>query len=182
MRKTHSSSVSTENSHSIAYEIKKLNKLIVAEQHFSDVISHKNSIHLPYLENLFSFDKKVLILVDADVQATYNLNNMDVKLDSVKKIIYINKIPELEIKTYPDIKFYDMEQSRFNTFQKDELNQIKERAVAQIEKSIDKNKLESEAREQLLENLGEIYLLAKAYNWKIVDNTPYADDLNKKFY
>lgn len=171
-----------ENTHSIIYEIKKLNKLIVAEQSYSDVISHKNSIYLPYLGNLFSFDKKVLLLVDAKIQATYDLNKMDVKIDSAKKTIYILKIPELEIKTYPDIRFYDIEQSTFNTFNKDELNVIKEKSVEQINKKIDKKQLEKKAHQQLIENLHEIYLLAKAYNWKIVDETPYSGELEKQFY
>lgn len=181
MKKFQSRSTS-ENSHSIAYEIKRLNKLIVAEQNFSDVISHKSSWHIPGFEDYFSFDKKVLLMVDAKVQATYDLNKMDVKIDSANKTIYINKIPELEIKTYPDFKFYDMDQSRFNTFKGDELNEIKERAIKKIEDSIDKKQLESDAHDQLIQNLGEIYLLAKAYNWKIVDNTPYSKELSNKFY
>lgn len=172
----------SESSHSIAYEIKRLNKLIVAEQNFSDVISHKSSWHIPGLESYFSFDKKVLLMVDAKVQATYDLNRMDVEIDSVNRTISINKIPELEIKTYPDFKFYDMDQSRFNTFKEDELNEIKDRAVKKIEDSIDKKQLENDAHDQLIQNLGEIYLLAKAYNWKIIDKTPYSKELSNKFH
>jgi len=172
----------TSNSHTIAYEIKRLNKMIVAEQQFSDVYSHKNSWYIPGFESYFSFDKKVLLLVDAKVQATYDLSQMEIKADESSRTIYINKIPELEVKTYPDIKFYDMEQSRFNTFQKDELNEIKEKAVKEIEKSIDRTQLEKDAREQLIQNLSEIYLLAKTYDWKVIDNTPYAEELSEKFH
>lgn len=173
---------STNESHVIGYEIKKLNKMIVAEQMFSDVYTHKHSRFLPGFEKYLSFDKKVLFLVNAKVQATYDMSKMEVKVDSTKRIIYLNKIPKLEIKTYPDVQFYDLEQSRFNTFDKDELNSVKNRAIAHIEKSIDKEKLEKEAHAQLISNLGDLYLLAKAYNWKIVDNTQYAQELNKLFY
>ncbi|MGB6084761.1 DUF4230 domain-containing protein [Moheibacter sp.] len=172
---------STNESHVIAYEIKKLNKMIVAEQMFSDVYSHKNSLYFPGLQDYFSFDKKVLFLVNAKVQAVYDLKKLEVEVDSVNQTIYINAVPDLEINTYPDVRFYDMEQSSFNSFNKDELNKIKDRAVAHIEKSIDKEKLQKEAHDQLIENLGDLYLLAKAYGWKIVDKTPYAKELEVKF-
>lgn len=172
---------STNESHVIAYEIKKLNKMIVAEQMFSDVYSHKNSLYFPGLQDYFSFDKKVLFLVNAKVQAVYDLKKMDIQVDSVQKTIFINRVPELEIQTFPDVRFYDMEQSRFNSFDKDELNSIKDRAVAHIEKSIDREKIQREAHDQLIENLGELYLVAKTYGWKIEDRTPYAQELNLKF-
>jgi len=172
---------SVNESHVIAYEIRKLNKLIVAEQMYSDVYSHKNSRYIPGLANYFSFDKKVLLLVNAKVQATYDLSQMEVEIDSVDKIIRIHEVPPLEVQVYPDVKFYDLEQSTFNTFQKDELNEIKQRAVQHIEKSIDKPKLQKQAHAQLIENLGEIYQLAQLYNWKIEDQTVYAQELELKY-
>lgn len=172
---------STNESHVIAYEIKKLSKMIVAEQMYSDVYSHKNSVYVPGLQDYLSFDKKVLFLVNAKVQAIYDLKKLEVEVDEENRTIYINKVPDLEIETYPDVRFYDMEQSRFNTFDKDELNKIKDRAVEHIEKTIDKEKLQKEAHTQLIENLGELYMLAKTYDWKVVDNTPYAKELEVKF-
>ena len=162
---------SVNESHVIAYEIRKLNKLIVAEQMFSDVYSHKNSRYVPGLAKLFSFDKKVLLLVNAKVQAVYDLNQLKVEIDSADKIIRIFEVPPVEIQVYPDVKFYDLEQSTFNTFQKDELNAIRQRAVEHIEKSIDKPKLQKQAHNQLIENLGSIYQIARLYGWKIEDRT-----------
>ena len=172
---------SVNESHVIAYEIQKLNKLIVAEQAFSDVYSHKNSRYIPGLANYFSFDKKVLLLVNAKVQATYDLNQLKVEIDSVDKIIRIQEVPPLEIAVYPDVKFYDLEQSTFNTFQKDELNAIQKRAVQHIEKTIDRPKLQKQAHVQLIENLGQIYQIAHLYSWKVEDHTPFADELELKY-
>lgn len=180
MRPFNTKSVSND-SHVIAYEIKKLNKMIVAEQVFSDVYTHENSRYFPGFESFFSFDKKVLLLVNAKVQATYDLSQLDIEIDSVNQKIIINSIPRLEIHTYPDVQFYDLEQSSFNSFKKDELNVIKENAVEQIEKKIDKDQLEAEARQQLMDNLLDLYFLAKAYNWEIEDRTPFAEDLEEMF-
>lgn len=172
---------STNESHVIAYEIKKMNKMIVAEQMFSDVYSHKNSRYIPGLKDYFSFDKKVLLLVNAKVQATYDLSKLSIEIDSINQKIIIQKVPDLEIQTYPDVKFYDLEQSSLNSFSKDELNQIQSNAIQHIEKSIDQEKLKKEAHAQLIDNLGNLYLLGKAYGWEIVDKTPYAKELELKF-
>ena len=172
---------STNESHVIAYEIKKMNKMIVAEQMFSDVYSHKNSRYLPGLKDYFSFDKKVLLLVNAKVQATYDLSKLSIEIDSINQKIIIQKVPDVEIQTYPDVKFYDLEQSSLNSFSKDELNQIQSNAIQHIEKSIDQEKLKKEAHAQLIDNLGNLYLLGKAYGWEIVDQTPYAKELKLKF-
>ena len=174
-------SSSTNESHVIAYEIQKLNKMIVAEQMFSDVYSHKNSVYVPGFQDYFSFDKKVLFLVNAKVQATYDLKNLEIEVDEKDQTIIIRKVPEMELEVFPDVSIYDMDQSRFNAFEKDELNEIKKRAVEHIEKTIDRKKLEEEAHKQLIENLGDLYRLAKVYDWKIVDKTPYAKELELKF-
>ncbi|WP_246361462.1 DUF4230 domain-containing protein [Moheibacter lacus] len=172
---------STNESHVIAYEIQKMNKMIVAEQMFSDVYSHKSSSYVPGLKDYFSFDKKVLFLVNVKVQATYDLKKLEVELDEENKTIYIQKVPEMELEIFPDVSIYDLDQSRFNTFEKDELNEIKKRAIEHIEKSIDQKKLEDQAHQQLIENLGELYQLAKIYDWKIIDKTALAKELELKF-
>lgn len=172
---------SSNESHVIAYEIQKMNKMIVAEQTFSDVYSHKNSRYIPGLKDYFSFDKKVLLLVNAKVQATYDLSKLSVEIDSTNQKIIIQKVPDLDIQTFPDVKFYDLEQSSLNSFSKDELNQIQSNAIQHIEKSIDQEKLKKQAHAQLIDNLGNLYLLGKAYGWEIVDKTPYAKELELKF-
>lgn len=171
----------SDHSHVIAYEIKRMNKMVVAEQNFSEIYSHKNSRSLPFIRDYFSFDKSVLLIVNAKVQATYDLNQLDIEIDDNNNKIIINSIPDLELQVYPDVQFYDLEQSRFNTFKKDELNQVKQNAIKEIEKKIDRNKLEQEAKEQLLQNLLDLYLLARAYDWEIEDRTEFAEELEEMF-
>ena len=106
---------------------------------------------------------------------------MDIELDSVNKKIIIKSIPPVEIQVYPDVSFYDMDQSVFNKFSKDDLNGIKKRAVEHVEKTVDQTKLKQEAHQQLIQNLGDLYFLAKTYGWKIEDKTSYANELNKLY-
>lgn len=171
-----------EQSYVIAYQIDKMNKMIVAEQMYSDMYNHTSKKSLPGLGSIYSSDKKVTLLVKAKAQATYDLKQMDIELDSVNKKIIIKSIPPVEIKVYPDVSFYDMDQSVFNRFSKDDLNGIKKRAVAHVEKTIDKTQLKQEAHKQLIQNLGDLYFLAKTYGWQIEDKTEYAPELKKIYY
>lgn len=172
----------TNDSHVIAYEIKKLNKLIVAEQAYSEIYTHKNSTYVPLLEEYLSFDKKVILLVNAKVQAIYDMKNLQVEMDSVNKKIRIDYIPPVEIQVYPEVKFYDMDQSILNSFDQDELNQIQEKAIDHIKSKVDTDKLKQEAHKQLIENLSEIYLLAKTYGWEIEDKTMYAKEIEREVH
>lgn len=165
----------------IAYGIQRLNKMVVAEQNYSGFYSHKKTASyaggiLPFDK----FDKTLLLQVKLKAQASYDLREMKVELDSANKVIHIKKIPTLKIETFPDVDFFDVQQSVFNQYNKQELNVAKQRAVQEVSKSLDMENLRKEAHEQLLYNLEEIYLLAKIYHWKIVDDTDYAPELEKR--
>ena len=172
----------SEDSRVIAYQITKMNKMIVAEQSLSEIYNHTSKKSLPGLGSIYSADKKVTLLVNAKVQATYDLAKMDIELDSVNKKILIKSIPPVDLKVFPDVDFFDMDQSVFNKFEKDELNGIKKRAVAEVEKKIDRDKLKKEAHQQLIQNLSDIYQIASIYGWQVEDNTIYATELKQLFY
>lgn len=168
----------SEASHTIAYGIERLNKLVVAEQNYANFYSHKSKSS--YLGEFLSFDKTLLLKVDVRAQASYDLSQMEVQIDSVNEVIHIRKIPEVKIETFPDVEFFEMSQSMLNQFSKDDLNGIKQRAVAELVKTIDQTDLKQQAHEQLLQNLEEIYLLARIYGWEIRDDTPYSRELEQR--
>lgn len=167
-----------EASHTIAYSIQRLNKLVVAEQNYANFISHKSQ--KSFLSDLISFDKNLLLKVDVKVQASYDLSQMQIEIDSANETIYIRSSPPLVIETYPDVEFFEMNQSRLNQFSKDDINAIKLKAIQEVEKTIDYSDLEQQAHDQLILNLEDIYLLAKVFDWKIVDSTPFAKELEEK--
>lgn len=168
----------TEASHTIAYGIQRLNKLVVAEQHYANFFSHRSSNS--FLRDLISFDKNLLLKVGIKAQASYDLSQIKIEMDSVNKKIYIHSVPPLKIETFPDVEFFEMNQSRLNQFTKDDLNAIKQRAIEEVEKTMDQSDLKQQAHNQLILNLEDIYLLAKIYNWQIVDSTPYAKELEER--
>ena len=169
----------TTASHTIAYGIQRLNKLVVAEQNYSNITtSHSRNSFMDL--DFVGTKSKIILKVDIRAQASYDLSKMQVEIDSVNEIIHIKRIPELQIDTFPDVEFLDIDQGIFNQFTEEDINAIKSRAIKNVQKIMDTTDLRQQAHEQLLQNLEEIYLLAHIYGWKIQDDTPYATSLEKR--
>ena len=148
--------------------VKHLNKMVVAEAYYNEVHSYKDSDK--YLFDLLQFDKNAILMVTAKVQISYDLNQMKIRLDSVHKTIYITDIPKEQVEIFPNIQYYDLQQSSLNQFNKDDLNRINADAVEKIKSHIDLTQLRLKAKKQLLENLQNLYALSKIYGWKVEDN------------
>jgi len=149
--------------------INNLSKLVVSEGVFSEMYNFSDT--KKYFYDYISFEKKAMLSVNAKVEVGYDLSKLDIQIDSVGKQIIINKIPKQEIVISPDIKYFDLQQSQFNTFSKTELNNLNEKAINKIKSTITVSTLQSEAKTRLFEELSKIYQLSKIYSWKVVDNT-----------
>ena len=149
--------------------IQNLSKLVVSEGSFSEMYSFSDT--KKYLYDYLSFEKKAILIVNAKVEVGYDLSKLEIQIDSVGKQIIINKIPEEEVLISPDIKYFDLQQSQFNTFSKAELNTLNDKAIEKIKSIITVSTLQKDAKNRLFEELSKIYQLSKIYNWKVVDNT-----------
>lgn len=149
--------------------VQNLSKLVVSEGNFSEMYSFSET--KKYLYDYLSFEKKAILAVNAKVEVGYDLSKLEIQVDSIGKQIIINKIPKEEIVISPDIKYFDLQQSQFNTFNKEELNKLNRKAIEKIQTTITVSKLEKEAKLRLFEELSKIYQLSKIYNWKVVNNT-----------
>lgn len=150
-------------------EIKNLSKLVVSEGTFSEMYNYSDT--KKYFYDYISFQKKAILSVNAKVEVGYDLSRLDIQLDSVSKQIIINGIPKEEVIIAPDIKYFDLKQSQFNSFSKEELNELNEKSIAKIKQTIEVTKLQEEAKARLFEELSKLYQLSKIYGWKVVDNT-----------
>ncbi|HEY0047046.1 MAG TPA: DUF4230 domain-containing protein, partial [Flavobacterium sp.] len=135
----------------IQQQIVNVGKLIVTEGHFAEVLTYKDKDK--YFMDMISFDKKALIIVNADVTVAYDLRQMKYDIDEENKTITILYIPKEEIKINPDIKFYDVEQSRLNPFTGDDYNKVNSSVRASLAKKIDKSTLKSNAKNRLISEL-----------------------------
>ena len=112
-----------------------------------------------------------LDVINADVEVGYDLSKLEIQIDSIKKQIIINKIPKEEVVIIPNIKYFDLQQSQFNTFSKEELNKINQKSVDKIKETIKVTNLKDKAQKRLFAELSKIYQLSEIYNWRVVDNT-----------
>jgi len=150
-------------------EIKNVKKLIVAEATFSEMYSYENADK--YLFETFSFDKKVIVSVNAKVQVSFDLSKMEVETDSILKRVIIKYIPQQEIFISPEVSYFDLEQSTFNAFTKEELNEVNQKSIEELKKTIAVSELKSKAKERLMDELRKIYVLTNLLGWELIDDT-----------
>jgi hypothetical protein len=156
------------NTNLIQQQIVNVGKLVVTEGHFSEVVTYKNQ--QKYMMDMLSFEKKALVIVNADVTVSYDLHQMKYDIDEKNKIITILSIPKEEIKISPDIKFYDVEQSQMNPFTGDDYNKINKSVRANLAKKIEKSSLKSNAQNRLISELSKILILTNSMGWKLQYN------------
>lgn len=159
----------------LSNQIQHMNKMVVLEQDFSSFQTHKASA--------FKFGgyevlpKEMVLYTTAKAQVTYDLKKMDMKVDSVNRKLIITSLPNAEIKVFPDVKIHFMDDYAINRYSQKELQTIMASAKKNMEKSVDKSKLRDQGKKQLLENLNEIFVLAKALNYEVEDQTGLLQNL-----
>ena len=114
-----------------------------------------------------SFDKKALVVINADVTVGFDLSKVKYDIDAKNKTITIVTIPKEEIKISPDIKYYNTESSTFNEFTGDDYNKINKLARENLKKKIDKSTLKSNAKNRLISELSKILILTNSMGWTL---------------
>lgn len=153
------------NTNLIQQQIVNVGKLVVTEGHFSEVVTYKNQ--QKYMMDILSFEKKALIVVNADVTVSYDLHQMKYDIDEKNKTITILSIPKEEIKISPDIQFYDVEQSKLNPFTGDDYNKINKSVKANLAKKIEKSSLKTNAQNRLISELSKLLITTSQLGWTL---------------
>lgn len=152
----------------IQEQIRNVGKLVVTEGHFSEVLTYKDQ--QKYFLDMISFEKKALVIVNADVTVSYDLSKVEYDIDESSKTITIKNIPKEEIKISPDLKFYDIKQNGFNEFSGEDYNKINKTVKENLAKKIEKSSLKSNAQNRLISELSKILILTNSMGWKLQYN------------
>ncbi len=156
-------------------QISKMNKMVVIEQDFSNLQKTKITNLLFGIKGLPSSEKEIVIFTKAKAQVTYDLKKMKIDVDSADKKLIIKEIPNADIKIFTDAEITSLDDSFFDRFSEEDFKRITNNARKNAEKTVDQNKLRTEGRKQLMTNLNEIFVLAKALNYEIIDETQSFD-------
>lgn len=152
----------------IQQQIQQVGKLVVTEGYFSQVTSYKNTKR-NYL-NIFSSNKKALVVVNAKVTVSYDLRQINTSIDEASKTLTITSIPEAELNIYPDIEYYDVTQEYFNQFKAEDYNKIKDTVTKMIEEKVEASDIRENAKHQLISELQKIYILTNSMGWTLKFN------------
>ncbi len=156
------------NTNLIQQQINNVGKLIVTEGHFAEVITYRD--RQAYLLDMLTFEKKALIIVNADVTVAYDLRQVKYDIDQENKVITIVSIPEEEIKITPDIKFYNVEHGKLNPFTGEDYNKINRSVKANLQKKIDTSSLKTNAQNRLVSELSKLLILTNSMGWTLQYN------------
>ena len=152
-------------------QISKMNKMVVLEQDFSSMQKTKITSKLLGLDVLPSSQKELVIFTKAKAQVSYDLHQMKLEVDSANKKLIIKKLPNADIKIFTDAEISSLDDSFFDRFTQEDFKRITTNAKKNAEKTVDQTKLRNEGRKQLLQNLNDIFVLAKALKYEVIDDT-----------
>ncbi len=149
-------------------QISKMNKMVVLEQDFSAM--QKTKFGYEFLGKEMT-SNSVITYTKTNAQVSYDLNKMKIEVDSINKKLIIRKLPNADIRITPSVEIQSLDDSFINRISEKDIKNVQQKAKQTAVKSVDQNKLRSEGHQQLMENLNSIFVLAKALNYKIEDQT-----------
>ena len=87
----------TEDSALIVQQINNVGKLVVTEGYFSEIMTYQDA--KKYFNNWVSFDKKALVVVNAEATISYDLHQLRYEIDEAHKVVRLTQIPPEELST-----------------------------------------------------------------------------------
>jgi hypothetical protein len=147
----------------IQKQLQNVGKLVVTEGTYAQVYSYKDSKKF-YLD-LFSSNKKALVIVNAKASIAYDLSKVKTTIDAENKTVTIMSIPEPELTINPNIEYYDVTQDYFNQFDASDYNKIKKRVETDLREKIEASGLKTNAQNRLIAELQKIYILTHSMGW-----------------
>lgn len=151
-------------------QISRMNKMVVMEQNLTSL--QKTKISNEVLGGLLpGADKQIVTFTRTNAQVSYDLNKMRMEVDSVNKRLIIKELPHPDIRITPSVEIQSMDDSFFYRINEKDLKKITENAKQNALKQVNQENLRAEGRKQLQQNLEQIFVLARALNYEIVDET-----------
>ncbi|SIQ81725.1 Protein of unknown function [Chryseobacterium sp. RU37D] len=149
-------------------QISKMNKMVVLEQNSSSM--QKTKMSYEFLGKEMT-SNGIITYTKTNAQVSYDLNKMKLEVDSINKKLIIKELPDADVRITPSVEIQSLDDSFFNRISEKDIKNVTQKAKETAIKSVNENQLRTEGRKQLMENLNNIFVLAKALNYKIEDQT-----------
>ena len=152
-----------EESTVLLERIREVCKLTTVEGQFSEIYNYNE--YQGYFTWLW--DKKVLVRVQATVSAGYDLDNLQLEMDSAARVIRLRALPEPQILSIDHtMDYYDISNGLFTEFSAEDYNRIHARAKALIREQALKSNLLPAARAQGEKIWELVRFMAESAGWK----------------
>jgi hypothetical protein len=157
---------SKEDADVVIERIEAVKKLVVTEGYFSELYNYQEADK--YFYDLIQFEKKAFLLVKGKANVSYDLSKMEYQVNEKNKTITVINMPAPQISVEPEIKYYDLQESTFNSFETADYNKMNARAVAKLKEKVEKSGLKEMARKELETTLNDIQIVGKELGWKVI--------------
>ncbi len=154
----------------ITNQIQKMNKMVVVEQDFSSMERTKITREL-FGGTIPGTEKSIITFTKTNVQVSYDLNKMNIEVDSTRKQLIIRELPQPQVRILPSVEIQAMDDSFLSRFSEEEIKKITQSAKDKAYKSVNQETLISNSKKQLIENLEQIFVLAQVLGYSIEDDT-----------
>lgn len=154
----------------ITNQIQKMNKMVVVEQDFSSMERTKITREL-FGGTIPGTEKSIITFTKTNVQVSYDLNKMNIEVDSTRKQLIIRELPQPQVRILPSVEIQAMDDSFLSRFSEEEIKKITQSAKDKAYKSVNQEWLISNSKKQLIENLEQIFVLAQVLGYSIEDDT-----------
>lgn len=149
-------------------QISKMNKMVVMEQDISSMQKTKMGYEVFGKE---VSNNSIITYTKTNAQVSYDLNKMKMEVDSINKKLIITELPDADIRITPSVEIQSLDDSFFNRISEKDIKNVTQKAKETAVNSVNQNQLRTEGHKQLMENLNNIFVLAKALNYTIEDET-----------
>ncbi|MEZ4907334.1 MAG: DUF4230 domain-containing protein [Saprospiraceae bacterium] len=151
----------------ILEQVKNVIKLGTVEGYFSEIYDYQDYYGL----DLSIFRKKALIRVKAKILAGFNLDSIKINIDEKSKTVFIENVPPPSILSIEhNLDYYDITEGTFNSFTKDDYNNMNSQAKKLVKKTALKSGILTKAKEQLDTHIELLKSIINNYGWQIKIN------------
>ncbi len=159
------SKIVSQEATTLIERIEKVAKLVTVSGYFSEVYDYKDY----YGYDWPIFRKKALIRVKASVLAGYDLDHIEVDANTKGKTITIRRLPKPNILSIDhELDYYDLTEGTFNSFSKEDLNQLNVKAKEFIQRAAEDSDLLKQAEERGTEIMETIRFLVEGSGWSLI--------------
>ncbi len=147
-------------------KIRSVCKLISVEGEFAEIYSYENKKEV--FLSMFGSKKKALIIINAKTHIGFDFKKLQLHAEVDKKKIVLTHFPQPEVLSLePQLKFYDIKNSMFNTFSSEDLTNLNKEARQHILDKIPQSGLMETARRESLEAILLIEKIVGTIGWKL---------------